>query len=122
MEGCCIVVTILFSRKVKFSYFRRKSIFAKGEIFAFSWPIFAKNEMIFVCIRENLFCPNPSYGSSNNSSSSSINSNCKSISQASSNSSQKSIVAARAAILPAAGSASTETLPAVEPCQQGHLS
>ncbi len=54
--GCCIVVLILFSRKAKLSYFRRKSIFAKSEIFAFSWANFAENENGFRSyFRENLF-------------------------------------------------------------------
>jgi hypothetical protein len=56
MERCRIVVLILFSRKAKFSYFRQKSIFAKSEIFAFSWAFFAKNENDFYSyFRENLF-------------------------------------------------------------------
>jgi hypothetical protein len=43
-----------FREKQKFSYFRRKSIFAKSEIFAFSWAIFAKNENDFCSyFREN---------------------------------------------------------------------
>ncbi len=55
MEGCCFVVLILFSRKATFSYFRRKSIFAKNEIFAFSWAIFAKKKMIFVRIFAKIY-------------------------------------------------------------------
>jgi hypothetical protein len=47
IRGCCSDVLILFSRKAKFSYFRQKFIFAKSEIFAFSWAIFAKNENDF---------------------------------------------------------------------------
>jgi hypothetical protein len=55
MEGCCIVVLILFSQKAKYSYFRRKSIFANSKIFAFSWAIFAKNENYFrQYFRENV--------------------------------------------------------------------
>ncbi len=43
-----------FREKQKFSDFRRKSIFAKSEIFAFSWAIFAKNENYFCSyFREN---------------------------------------------------------------------
>jgi hypothetical protein len=66
MEGCCIVVLILFSRKAKFSYFRQKSIFAKCEIFSFSGAIFAKNESDFRSyFRENIskiyFRPNFTY-------------------------------------------------------------
>ncbi len=47
MEGCRIVVIILFSRKAKFSSFRQKSFLAKSEIFAFSLTISAKNENDF---------------------------------------------------------------------------
>jgi hypothetical protein len=54
-----------FREKGNFSYFRRKSIFAKSEIFAFSWAIFAKNENDFCSyFLENLakiyFRPNSS--------------------------------------------------------------
>ncbi len=43
-----------FREKQQISYFRRKSIFAKSEIFAFSWAIFAKNENVFCSyFREN---------------------------------------------------------------------
>jgi hypothetical protein len=65
MEGCCIVVLILFSRKAKFSYFHQKVIFAKSEIFAFSLSIFAKNENDFCLYFREIFakiyfCPNSS--------------------------------------------------------------
>jgi hypothetical protein len=55
MEGCRIVVLILFSRNAKFSYFRQKSIFAKSKIFAFSWAIFVKNENDFVRIFAKIY-------------------------------------------------------------------
>jgi hypothetical protein len=51
MSYCC---TYFILGKAKFSYFRQKSIFAKGEIFAFSWAFFAKNENDFC----SYFCEN----------------------------------------------------------------
>jgi hypothetical protein len=51
MLYCC---TYFIFAKSKFLDFRRKSIFAKSEIFAFSWAIFAKNESDFCSyFREN---------------------------------------------------------------------
>jgi hypothetical protein len=55
MEGCHIVVLILFSQKAKFSYLRQKSIFAKSKIFTFSWAFLVKNENDFHSyFRENI--------------------------------------------------------------------
>ncbi len=53
---------VSFSRKAKFLYFRQKSIFAKGKIFAFSWAFFREKQKWFLFVfsrkfRENLFPP-----------------------------------------------------------------
>jgi hypothetical protein len=62
MEGRCFVVLILFSQKAKFSFFRGKCTFAKSEIFAFSWNIFAKIKNDFrPYFRENLLSSQPCF-------------------------------------------------------------
>ncbi len=62
IKGWMDVVLYLFyfREKQKFSYFRRKSIFAKNEIFAFSWAIFAKKILVRI-FAKIYFRPNSSF-------------------------------------------------------------
>jgi hypothetical protein len=61
MEAYCIVILFLFLQKAKFSYVRRKSVFAKRDILHFRGPFLQKTEKIFLRIFAKInFRPNPS--------------------------------------------------------------